>query len=231
MSQPPPKGTESGFDLDDVLDAASDLVIHDGFDALSFRRLSIQLGVAEEDVARTAGSVEQMLVALLNREFRSMYSELIDNIERDPLGGRLSRIYRYVLTAVYERPLARALYLTDRDALHRMLRATNGMTYIPQLGARSEFIDVMKGAGVVRADADSTAVSAVISAVCAGTALTAPNGQLDDIADGLALLLERSVDTAQPDTSAAKAIFVNYAMSLARDAPDGLSTELEQDPV
>lgn len=207
-------------DLDDVLDVASDIVVNDGFDALSFARVCSRLDVEQGAVIEVVGSVEQMLIALLNREYTRMFHELFDNIERDPLGGRLSRIYRYVLTAVYERPLARALYLTDRDGLHRILRATSGFAYVPQLSVRSDFIDLMKEAGVVRTDVSSVAVSAVISAVSAGTALTAPDGRLDDVASGLSMLLERSVDTDKADTSEGKAVFLRYAMSLASKQND-----------
>ena len=140
-----------------------------------------------------------------------MFHAIVDDIERDPLGGRLSRIYRYVLSAVYERPLARSLYLMDRDGLHRIMRATHGFAYIPQFSIRAEFIDRMKDAGAVRADADSAAVSAVISAVSAGTALLAPNQPLSDVVDGLAQLLESGVDTTDPDTSRGKAEFFAYA--------------------
>jgi hypothetical protein len=128
------------------------------------------------------------------------------------------------LSAVYERPLAHALYLMDRDGLNRIMRATHGFTYIPQLSIRSDFIDRMKAAGVVRGDVDSEAVSAVISAVSAGTALLAPNQSLNEVVDGLAQLLERGVDTDDVDTSRGKASFIEYAMGLAGDigtAPEG----------
>ena len=208
------------LDLDAVLDVAADAVVNDGYDALSFRLVASRLGTDVAAVEGTVGTIEQLLVAMLNREYAAMFRSLSDNIERDPLGGRLSRIYRYVLTAVYERPLARSLYLLDRNALHRIMRATDGFAYIPQLRIRAAFLDRMKIAGVVRFDADSIAVSAAISAVTAGAALLAPDDELDDVTDGLALMLERSVDTAVADTSAGKAAFFAYAASLMANDDD-----------
>ena len=206
---------ESPLELDDVLDEAADAFVNDGFDALSFRHVASRLDVDVDDIEEFFDSVEQLLISVLNREYGRMFRSLVDNIERDPLGGRLSRIYRYVLSAVYERPLAKALYLTDRDGLNRIMRATHGFSYIPQLSVRSDFIDRMKDAGVVREDVDSAAISAVISSVSAGAALQAPNGELDDIIEGLGTLLERGVDTDRTDTSAAKAAFFEYAAGLA----------------
>lgn len=204
-------------DLDDVLDAAADCFVNDGFDAVSFRRIAATLEVDEAEIGEIFESVEQLLVSMLNREYAGMFRAIVDDIERDPLGGRLSRIYRYVLSAVYERPLARSLYLMDRDGLNRILRSTHGFAYIPQLSIRSEFIDRMKLAGAVREDVDAQAISAVISAVSAGTALLAPMQDLSEVVDGLAQLLERSVDSDDPDTSRGKAEFFAYATSLASD--------------
>ncbi|MEO8094919.1 MAG: hypothetical protein ABI632_08300 [Pseudolysinimonas sp.] len=221
---------ETPLDIDDVLDAAADAFVNDGLDTVSFRWLAATLVVDESDIEQLFESVEQLLVGMLNREYAAMFRAIVDNIERDPLGGRLSRIYRYVLSAVYERPLARALYLMDRDGLNRIMRATHGFTYVPQLSIRSDFIDQMKGAGAVRADVDSVAVSAVISAVSAGTALLAPHDELGEVIDGLAQLLERGVDTDDPDTSRGKAEFISYAMGLAGDigdrSRDGFGDEL-----
>lgn len=206
---------DAPLDIDEVLDAAADAFVNDGFDALSLRRLAVTLDVDESDLEQLFPSIEQLLVSMLNREYAGMFRAIVDDIERDPLGGRLSRIYRYVLSAVYERPLARALYLMDRDGLNRIMRATHGFTYIPQLSIRSDFIDRMKAAGAVRHDVDSEAVSAVISAVSAGSALLAPNQDLSEVIDGLAQLLERGVDTDDPDTARGKAEFISYAMGLA----------------
>ena len=218
MSSPAEDQPETPLDIDDVMDAAADAFVNDGLDAVSFRRLAVTLDIDELDLENLFGSVEQLLVSMLNREYTSMFRAIVDDIERDPLGGRLSRIYRYVLSAVYERPLARALYLMDRDGLNRIMRATHGFTYIPQLSIRSDFIDKMKAAGVVRQDVHSEAVSAVISAVSAGTALLAPNQSLNEVVDGLAQMLERGVDTDDPDTARGKASFIEYAMGLASDA-------------
>src|SRR3954469_7154502 len=112
-------------DLDAVLDAASDLLVHDGFDAITFKSVASRSGVDEAQVHALFDSTEQLLVSMLNREYSAMFRVIVDNIERDPLGGLMSRIYRYVFHAVYERPMGRTLYLMDRDGLNRIMRATN----------------------------------------------------------------------------------------------------------
>jgi AcrR family transcriptional regulator len=203
------------LELDDVLDVAADAFVNDGFDAVTFRHVASRLEVDESEIELLFGSIGQLLISLVNREYGLMFRVIVDNIERDPLGGRLSRMCRHVLSAVYERPLARALYLMDRTGLERMMRATHGGATVPQLGIRAVFIDRMKEAGVVRRDVDSAAIAAVISSVSAGAAFQAPDVELDDVITGLGTLLERSVDTDLTDTSAGKKVFLEYAASLA----------------
>jgi len=126
--------SESRSDFEAALDAAGDLLVHDGFDAVTWKSVASRSGVAEDRVREFFDSTEDLLVSMLNREYSGMFRVIVDNIERDPLGGLMSRIYRYVFHAVYERPLARTLYLMDRDGLNRIMRASNGFAYIPQLG-------------------------------------------------------------------------------------------------
>jgi AcrR family transcriptional regulator len=201
---------------DQLLDAASHLVIEDGFDAVSIPRIASHARVSDDEVLAHFGSLEDLLVAMLNREFTALWRELLDDLERDPRGGLLSRIYRYTLPATYERPLVRALYLADRDGLNTIMRSTHGFSYVPQVGLRGEFIRRMQEVGMVRADVDADNLAAVLSAVSAGSALTAPHTQLDDVSEGLFELLTRAVDADVDDTGPGKAAFVEYALSLAR---------------
>jgi AcrR family transcriptional regulator len=208
---------ESG--LEELLDAASHLVVEDGFDAVSIARIALQAAVSEDQVLAHFGSLEDLLVTMLNREFKVLWTNILNDIERDPRGGLLSHIYRYTLSSVYERPLVRALYLADRDGLNTIMRATHGFAYVPELGVRAGFIERMKDAGMVRPEVDAENLSAVLSAVSAGAALTAPNSQLDRVNEGLFELLSASVDADVDDTSPGKMTFVEYAVSLA--SPDG----------
>ena len=206
--------TSRYLDPDDILDAAADSFVNDGFDAITFRQLAHRLDVDTAAIEAHFESVEQLLVSMLNREYADMFRTIADDIERDPLGGRLSRVYQYVLSGVHVRPLARALYLMDRDGLNRIMRATHGYAYVPQFSVRAELIERMKEAGVVRRDVDAETLSAVISAVSAGAALLPPQPALEQVVHGLQRLLERAVDTDQLDTSEGKRAFLEYASSL-----------------
>jgi AcrR family transcriptional regulator len=202
-------------DVEPVLDAAAEIVLEDGFDAANLRRIADRAGITEEQLLQLFHSPGQLFVSLLNREYAGIFRVIVDHMDRDPRGGMLSRIYRHTLGAVHERPLARTLYLTDPVALNSILREAYGFDYMPRLGVRAEFIDMMKAAGMVRDDIDSASLSALITAVAAGAALTAPHDELDPLIDGLVTVLERAADTDAVDTSPGKAAFVDYAAGLA----------------
>ncbi len=202
-------------DVDVVLDAASAIVLADGFGSANLRRIATRAGTTEERLLELFHSPGQLYVSLLNREYTGIFRMIVDHMDRDPLGGLLSHIYRHTLGAVHERPLARALYLTDPVALNTIMREAYGFEYMPQLGVRAVFIDMMKEAGMVRHDVDSASLSALITAVAAGAALTSPHEELDPLINGLVTVLERAADTDAVDTSPGKAAFVDYAAGLA----------------
>ncbi len=201
--------------VDAVLDAAADLIINDGYSAVTLGSISARSGVSIEHVSEAFATANDALVAMLNREFRGMYSNIVENIERDPRGGLLSRMYTYILSSVYERPLAKTLFVIDREALNSIMRNAHSFVYTPNVGIRSELIDALQVAGMVRPDVDARMVSSVLSACSAGLALTAPHDDLDIIIDGLSMLITRGVDADVDDTSAGKAVFYEWASSLA----------------
>lgn len=199
---------------DELLDAAAHLVVEDGFDAVSIPRIAAHALVSEDQVLAHFGSLEDLLVTMLNREYKYLWSTVIDDIERDPKGGLLSHIYRYVITGVYERPLVKALYLADRDGMNTIMRATHGLIYVPEIGTRADFIERMKSAGMVRPEVQSEPLAALMSAVSAGAALTAPDSQLDLVAEGLFDMLAAAVDTDVEDTTPGKTTYVEYSLGL-----------------
>lgn len=204
-------------DADAVLDAATKIVLDDGFESANLRAIAAKARITEEELLQLFSSTGQLFAAMLNREYSGIFRVIVDHMDRDPLGGLLSHIYRHTIGAVHERPLARALYLTDPIALNTIIRAAYGFDYMPQMGVRAEFIDMMKDAGMVRNDIDSASLSAVLASVVAGASLTSPHEELDRIIQGLAVMLERSADTDACDTTPGKLAFLRYASSLVNE--------------
>ncbi|HEX3678484.1 MAG TPA: TetR/AcrR family transcriptional regulator [Galbitalea sp.] len=200
-----------------VLDVAADIVANGGFDTLTVESLAQAADISPELLIEHFGSLQEALVLMLNREFTGIYVSMVDHIERDPDGGRLSRIYYYTLSAVYERPLARTLYTVDRDAMNAIMRSANSFKYIPGVGIRADLIETMQRAGMVRRDVDAGTVSHMLTIFSAGLALTAPHDDLDRIVRGVTDLLAQVVDEENiVDTTPGKAAFFEWAISLTK---------------
>lgn len=203
------------IDVERILDAAAELLMSGGYDAVTLPAIARTAGLHERDVSALFETPAEALVAMLNREFAAMYASIVDHIERDPRGGMLSRIYLYILSAIYERPLAKTLFVIDRDALNRIMRSSHSFRYVPQVGIRGEMIQRLQEAGMVRRDVDATMVSSVLSVCSAGLALTAPHDDLDTVVRGISDLLSRGVDApGVDDTTPGKLVFYDWATSL-----------------
>ena len=198
-----------------VLDVASDIVATGGFDTLTMQQIAESVDAPVATLVELFGTLDELLVLMLNREFTGIYRTMVDDIERDPDGGRLSRIYFYTLSAVYERPLARTLYTLDREAMNSIMRSANSFRYMPGVGIRADLIETMQRVGMVRRDVDAGTVSHMLTIFSAGLALTAPHDDLDRIVRGVTDLLARVVDEDVVDTAPGKAAYFEWALGLA----------------
>lgn len=202
-------------DVDVILDAAGDIIMNDGYAAVTLSSIASRAKVDLDELIAMFPTANDAMVAMLNREFQRMYGLIVQNIERDPRGGMLSRMYTYILSAVYERPLAKTLFVIDREALNSIMRNAHSFGYTPSIAIRSELIEGLQRVGMVRPDVDARTVSSVLSACSAGLALTAPHDDLSLAIDGLATLLSRGVDAEVQDTTPGKAVFYEWATKLA----------------
>lgn len=204
----------SMLDVDGVLDAASDILQNDGLPAVTLRSIALRAKVDVEQLEAAYPSANDVLVAMLNRELRGMNEVIAQNIERDPRGGLLSRVYIHLISAIYERPLARTLFVTDRGTLNAIVSNSMNPKYTPHVGIRGTLIESLQEAGMVRADVDARQVSSILSTCFAGLTLTAPRYDLETILDGLATLLSRAVDADVDDTTPGKAVFFEWTATI-----------------
>mgnify|MGYP001548383262 CR=1 FL=1 len=213
-----------------VLDVAAGIVANGGFETLTLSRLADASDVPLPSLVEQFGTIEAALVLMLNREFTSIYVSMVDDIERDPRGGLLSRIYYYTLAAIYERPLSRMLYTIDRDAMNSIMRTAYSFKYLPGVAVQAELIEKMQRVGMVRPDVDAGTVSNMLTIFSAGLALTAPHDDLDRVVRGVTDLLAQVVDADVRDTAAGKAALLaavladatNLGLARMADASRGL---------
>jgi len=209
-----------GVDTDDdgflgvVLDAVQAVFLRDGFDGTSLEAVAGEIGADPASLEAIYPERLDALVAMFNREFLSLYRAIIDDLERDPRGGLLSRMYTYVLCQVYERPVARSLYLIERNALHDIMSHRHAMTYLPSIEVRRELIERLQIAGMIKAEVDPTVVSEALTVISGGLALTAPHPRLDVIVETLMQMLGSTIDADVTDTTAGKRVYYDWATQL-----------------
>lgn len=210
LGEPEPEGTPgvnpNASDYTRALEAASDLVVNDGIDAVTFRSIAQRARLAEDDLADRYPTPEHLLAELIDHETQGIRRTAADQLERDPAGGLLSRIVRYSLGAMHERPLARALYLLDPESLNRIVRVTHGTDSFPRFSPDIEFLRAMREVGMIRADVDLGDLAAFLAAYMAGTAISTTENP-DAVVSGVVLLLERGVDADVDDTEPGKRAF------------------------
>jgi hypothetical protein len=203
----------------DILNAAAAIIVGDRTDALSYARLAQHLDSTVDAVRSVYPLFESLVTDLLTRETALLRRVVITHVDRDPRGGLPSRIFYYALCAIYEQPVARALYLEDPEGLQNLVRIAEGLGDLPGLSLHPELLTGLQQAGMMRADVNAEHVAAVLDVVGAGVALAAPRQQIDEVAAGLSMLLERSLDADVIDTTPGKMVFAQYTATLAVERP------------
>jgi len=200
--------------LDELLTAAENVFLEHGVKETTLDRVSQRCELSLAMIEELYPTAMDLQVAMLNREFTRMYQGIINQMERDPLGGLLSRMYTYILTQVYERPVARTLFMIDRTALHELMTHQYARVYLPSIEIRRELTENLQRAGMIKPDVDPGLVSSCLTVISGGIALTAPHTNLDEIVETLMGMFGREFDADVSDTHPGKALFYDWATSL-----------------
>jgi len=206
--------------LDDLLDSAEQLFLESGHAGVSLEAVAQRSSLGVREIQKLYPHPMDILVAMLNREFSAMYRGIVEDVERDPLGGLLSRIYRYTLPQVYQRPTARALYLTDPDSLRVITSHQHAQMYRPTVEIRQELIGELVAVGMIRPGADPQLVSQVLGVISGGLALTAPHDNLSEIVEEMLSMFGQKFDADVIDTTPGKKAFYQWATSLELNLRD-----------
>jgi hypothetical protein len=200
--------------LDSVLTAAEHVFLENGIVDDFVPQVAEHSDVPADTILSLYSQPLDLPVAMLNREFTRMYQGILANIERDPRGGLLSRMYTYVFTEVYERPVARTLYMIDRTALHSLMVHQHAKNYVPSGKIQVDLVQSLQEAGMVRPTVEPELVSSAITVMSGGLALTAPHENLGEIVESLMDMLGLAFDTDADDTTPGKKAFYSWATSL-----------------
>jgi AcrR family transcriptional regulator len=206
--------------VDVLLKSTEDLFVENGFEGLTIPALSDHAKIPVHTITELYPNPMDILVALLNREFSTMYSGILTNVERDPQGGLLSRCYTYIFSELYERAVPRTLFMIDRNALHEIMRHPHGQMYVPSVAVQERLIVGLQRVGMVKASVNPSLVAQEISVISGGLAITAPHPNLDEIVCDLMTIIGERYDEDVVDTKPGKQVFYQWATSLDAVVPE-----------
>lgn len=138
-----------------ILDSASTLISHYGYDKTTVDDIARQAGVSKGTIYLHFSSKDDLFEGLLHREMFTYGQAWLDYIESDPRGGTIGGLYRAVLHAVNSNPLMSAMMRRDQRVFGSYLRKPNNI--FSSLQSSSLWVDTlrtMQEVGAVRQDID-----------------------------------------------------------------------------
>lgn len=203
-----------------ILDAAAQLIIHYGYDKTSVSDIATAAGISKGAIYLHFASKDELFAALLYREVQSYAEHWFARIEADPQGGTIGGIYKAVLYALNQSPLMSALVKQDPRVFGNYLHKPNNLFASSQSPAlRTEFLQAMQAAGVVRAEVNPQAMAYVMDLLSyglVGVPTLKPAAAIppfDVVMETIAEMLDRMLTppTGDPNT-AGKAIIREIAV-------------------
>lgn len=151
---------------DRILDAAEELVLERGFDAMSIQAIAQHVGIAKGAVYREFASKQEILDVLLQRAMRRMI-----DASRELLGDpppRLSTAYRVGVQVLLDDPLMTAAFLDDRGVLGSYAETVTDGRYRARYRAVVDWIAELQQAGTLSTRVDAEALGLALSSTTLG---------------------------------------------------------------
>ncbi|GAA3657397.1 TetR/AcrR family transcriptional regulator [Microbacterium marinilacus] len=150
-----------------ILDAAEELVLEHGFDAMSVQQIAERAGIAKGAVYREFASKAQILDELLTRamERMSARSRRLLHGEEHPA---LSHAYRVAARVLLDDRLMTAAFTDDRGVLGSYLDTVVDDRYRVRHRAVASWISALADTGAFRREVDVEALALVLSSTTLG---------------------------------------------------------------
>ncbi len=202
---------------DHILDAAGDLVARHGFDRVTTAEIAKAAGVAKGVLYLRFTGKDELLDAMLDREFANAVRAVAELVDADPRGGLLSRLYLHSLRAIHASPVLTAFYGAahgESRVVARLVRSRCGSRYPARELVGADFFGELHRAGMIRADIDPATLARLLAVWSIGLAASAPHDDIDDLVAGIGDLVARAVDADVTDSTPGKVAFTELARTL-----------------
>ena len=187
---------------DRILDAASKLIVHYGYDKTTVSDIAREAGVSKGAIYLHWSSKEALFEALIFRESEGVVDDMLARIEADPDAGSIFSMYQHAIVTAIENPLLHAVMTKDArvmgDFTRHWLRANPNLANEGQW-FRTEMVKQLQNAHVIRADLDVEVIAYILALIRYGFLTVhevVPDDQtppLAEVGKTLGILLERAL--------------------------------------
>ena len=149
-----------------ILDAASKLIIHHGYDKTSVAEIAKEAGIGKGTIYLYFRSKDEIVESLLMREMYRHNLIWIDLVEKDPEGGLLSRMYINQLLAMNKSEFMMAIFRKDIRIFGSYLKKENSfLRDASSTTIRKEFVQMMQEVNCIRKDLDPVVVAHIMDMI------------------------------------------------------------------
>ncbi len=182
-----------------ILEAASKLVVHYGFDKTTMDDIAREAGVSKGALYLVWQGKDDLFDALIKFEMKRLLLDLEQRLAADPEGGRIANLYRHTLLALQANPLIAALYARDNRILGNFIRRQDVQRYTSRLILGKEAVAQLQAAGQLRQDIRPEVLTYLFSIIALGFGTIGnliPQAEappLEDVVDGLTRMVEQGL--------------------------------------
>ena len=186
-----------------ILDAASELFVHYGYDKTTVSDIARAAGVSKGAIYLHFKSKDEMFEALLIREMETYGETWFEMLEADPNGGTIASMYKNSLYAMNSNDFMSAMFRKDRRVFGNYVRKPDN--FFRQLQDKQEqsdrfmFVKMMQDANAIRQDVDAKVIAHVMDILAhglVGMEEIVPKQSIpaiEELIEGIAALMDRAL--------------------------------------
>ena len=196
-----------------ILDAASDLIVHYGFDKTTVSDIAREAGISKGAIYLHFDSKDALFESLLIREMQAYTERWFDLIEKDEYGGTIGSMYKNTLYALNASEFMAAVFKQDSRVMGSYVRKPdNFFRQQQEHDTRFAFVKMMQDAGVIRQDMDARVIAHIMDMLAYGLVSMDEVKKeehippTDDIIEGIATIMDAALTPPDADKEAGIAI-------------------------
>src|SRR5215467_6408147 len=158
-----------------ILNAASTLILHDGYDKTAIEDIARKAGVGKGTLYLHWNSRGALFAALLLREKVAMAEDIKQRIAGDPAGASLHGLLKHAALALLQRPLLKAFLLRDTQVFGKVVQREQSSALSTEvLAGFTAYLETLRQQGLARADLSLHETVTLFSFIFVGFFLAVP---------------------------------------------------------